>query len=192
MNTPKLDLIIGCMFSGKTTELLNRIRKAHLICDPTTVLIINNDKDKRYDESGSVCSHDKQAIYSISVDSLISVVNLTAYKKASVVFVDEAQFFPDLKAFALKAVEEDGKWVTICGLDGDFQRNKFGDIIDLIPYADTVYKTTALCLKCKDGTPALFSARLQSLCQDQVLVGEHDVYVPVCRKHYLMNQHNTM
>lgn len=189
MNTPKLDLIIGCMFSGKTTELMNRIRKAHLIY-PTTVLIINNDKDKRYDDSGSVCSHDKQVIRSMSVNDLSSVFDTTEYNAASVVFVDEAQFFSDLKTFCLKAVEEDGKWVTICGLDGDFQRNKFGDVVDLVPYADSVYKTTALCLECRDGTPALFSARLQSSCKDQVLVGEHDTYVPVCRKHYLVKQHS--
>lgn len=184
MNAPRLDLIFGCMFSGKTTELLNRIRKARLIY--STVLVINNKSDTRYDEAGAVCSHDRQNINAMSVENLNSVFETNEYKNASVVFIDEAQFFPDLKAFALKAVEEDGKWVTICGLDGDFQRNKFGEILDLIPYADTVYKTTALCLKCRDGTPALFSSRSESTCQDQVLVGEHDLYVPVCRKHYLM------
>lgn len=188
MNTPKLDIVMGCMFSGKTTELLNRIRKARLIY-PSSVLVINNRMDLRYDESGNVCSHDKQNIHAKSVTSLRSVFESDDYENASVIFVDEAQFFDDLKEFVLKAVEEDGKWVTVCGLDGDFQRNKFGQLIDLIPYADTVCKTTALCMTCKDGTPGLFSARSKT-CEntDQVLVGETDTYLPLCRKHYLESQ----
>ena len=184
MTNSKLDIIIGCMFSGKTTELLNRIRKAQLIY--STVLVINNNIDVRYDINGSVCSHDKQNIHAISVENLNSIVDTIEYKNASVIFVDEAQFFTDLKDFVLKAVETDGKWVTVCGLDGDFQRNKFGQIIDLIPYSDTIYKATALCMSCKDGTPGLFSSR-SNKCEniERVVVGESDMYKPLCRKHYL-------
>ena len=196
---PKLDLIIGCMFSGKTTELMNRIRKAHLIYSPSHVLVINHRNDTRYNDDARVCSHDKQNVNAISVEHLNSIMTTYEFARASMVFVDEGQFFSDLKDFALAAVEKHGKWVTVCGLDGDYQRNRFGQLIDLVRYADTVHKTTALCLECKDGTPALFSARIEPMVssqngdeagdgkngREQTVVGAQDKYIPVCRKHYL-------
>ena len=72
------------------------------------------------------------------------------------------------------------KKIYICGLDGDFQRNKFGQILDLIPLCDKVTKLTSLCSICKNGAPGIFSMRLSTEKQ-QTLVGS-DNYVPVCRK----------
>lgn len=80
-------------------------------------------------------------------------------------------------------MERDAKLVIISGLDGDFQRKSFGQILDLIPLADRVDKLSALCSKCRDGTPAIFSKRYAK-GTEQIAVGGLDSYLPVCRKHY--------
>ena len=77
--------------------------------------------------------------------------------------------------------------VFIVGLDGDFNRNKFGEILDLIPYADTCTKIHSLCKICKDGTPGIFSKRINN-CKDQTQIGANDTYIPVCRQHYLLSR----
>lgn len=179
-----LDIIIGCMFSGKTTELLNRIRKALIICN--NIVVVNHNLDNRYDKTGGyICSHDQQKIKALSCSNLKELLHNPDYKNSPIIFIDEAQFFSDLKSFVVHAVDVDNKWVTVCGLDGDFQRNKFGDILDLIPFADTVVKTSALCLKCCNGTKGLFSAKLKNQNQNQIDVGNEDKYIPVCRKHFI-------
>jgi thymidine kinase len=80
------------------------------------------------------------------------------------------------------------KKIYICGLDGDFERKKFGSILDLIPLCDKVSKLTSLCSLCKDGTPAIFSMRLTEE-KEQTIVGSNN-YIPVCRKCYKKNMKN--
>lgn len=179
----KLDIIIGCMFSGKTTQLLNRINKALVIYD--NVLIVNHSADKRYVDD-SICSHDKQYIHAVTCKFLSELFEKEEYMNTQVIFIDEGQFFQDLQEFAIIAVEQDNKWVTVCGLDGDSERKPFGQLLDIIPIADSIIKTTALCKYCKDGTPALFSAFISGNTKvEQMNVGGADKYVPLCRKHYL-------
>ena len=98
------------------------------------------------------------------------------------IFIDEAQFFEDLKKNVLYFVEKKHINVVIVGLDGDYNRNKFGEILDLIPYCDTCTKITALCKECNDGTPAIFTHRLNAN-DKQVEVGND--YISLCRAHYL-------
>ena len=100
------------------------------------------------------------------------------------VFIDEAQFFNDLKNPVLEIVEKFNINVVITGLDGDSNRNKFGEILDLIPYCDSCTKITALCQICKDGTSGIFSYR-KSNENSQVHLGAGNEYMAVCRKHYL-------
>jgi len=103
------------------------------------------------------------------------------YVQSEVVIINEAQFFPDL----VKGVEHmltSKKRIYLSGLDGDFQRKKFGEILDLIPLCDKVTKLNSLCAKCKDGKPALFSKRLTNETE-QTVVGNSN-YIPVCRKCY--------
>ena len=98
------------------------------------------------------------------------------------VFIEEAQFFNNLYEFVNKHLIN--KSFVIAGLDGDFKRNPFGDILKLIPLADKVKKLNALCKFCKDGTEAPFTKRL--IVSDEIkLVGGSDSYASVCRKHYL-------
>ena len=104
------------------------------------------------------------------------------YKNIHTLFIDEAQFFDNLKENVLGILEKLNINIVIVGLDGDFNRNKFGEILDLIPYCDTCQKITALCKECNDGTPALFTHR-NNKNNDQIEVGNN--YVSLCRYHYL-------
>ena len=84
-------------------------------------------------------------------------------------------------------VETLGKNVIVGGLDGDFLRCPIGEILQLIPYADSYTKKTALCKACNDGTPALFSHRVSDANKDQICIGSTESYVPLCRGHYLLS-----
>ena len=108
-----------------------------------------------------------------SLDNYIKVQN------SDVILINEGQFFEDLYE-VVNDMLKCNKRVYVCGLDSDFERKKFGQILDLIPICDKVVKLTSLCSKCKDGTPAIFSMRLTKEKQ-QTLVGS-DNYIPVCRK----------
>jgi len=99
-------------------------------------------------------------------------------KQADVILINEGQFFEDLYKIVVDLLKEDKK-VYVCGLDGDFERKKIGQILDLIPLCDKVTKLTSLCSICRDGTPGIFSMRLTDE-KSQILVGV-DNYAPVCR-----------
>ena len=176
----KLDLIIGCMFSGKTTELQNRVRSHKLFNDK--LIIINHVLDKRYNTE-HISSHDNIHINSKSINKLEDFVKSRDYIDNTTIFIDEAQFFSGLKEFVQKAVDVDNKWIIASGLDGDFERKKFGEILDLIPIADSITKKRAICVMCKDGTPGIFSKKTECNTSQQIDVGIH--YIAVCRHHYL-------
>jgi len=99
-------------------------------------------------------------------------------KQADVILINEGQFFEDLYKVVVDLLKENKK-VYVCGLDGDFERKKIGQILDLIPLCDKVTKLTSLCSICRDGTPGIFSMRLTDE-KSQILVGV-DNYAPVCR-----------
>ena len=133
-------------------------------------------------------THDRVQIPAVAVpvDGLLALLETPAFHAATAIVVDEAQFFTGgcLVPFVLRAVEEFGKHAVVVGLDGDAARQPFGDILTLIPLADTVEKKTALCRICCNGTPALFS-RSKKVASSQVLVGGAECYEPVCRRHFL-------
>ena len=99
------------------------------------------------------------------------------------ILVNEGQFFTDLKENILCWVEIFNLRVYVAGLDSDFERNKFGQINDLIPYCDKIEKLTSLCSNCKNGTKAIFSHRISSE-KSQVVVGSSN-YIPLCRKCFI-------
>ena len=100
-----------------------------------------------------------------------------------VILINEGQFFNDLVEHVLHYVEKMNKIVYVCGLDGDFRRNKFGSILDLIPYCDDITKLKAFCAGCKTGKKGLFSKRtIQN--ETQLVIG-NDIYMPVCRSCYV-------
>lgn len=173
MATGYLELIVGPMFSGKTTSLVNIYNEMK---DTENILVVNYSLDTRYDSS-KLSTHDKVMIPCEFMSELRS--NFDTMKKADVILINEGQFFPDIKDVVIELVETHHKKVYICGLDGDFKRNKFGELLDLLPYCDNIKKLTA---KCDCGKNALFSHRL-AISTDQVLIGSTN-YVPLCRRCY--------
>ena len=186
-----LELIIGPMFSSKTTTLLEIYKKCQFCNIP--VSIINHTIDTRYHNT-LISSHDNVMAPCLQANKLADVWTIDSdkgvnilLKSAEVILINEGQFFPDLYDVVVDMLNHNKK-IYICGLDGDFERKKFGTILDLIPLCDKVNKLTSLCSLCKDGTPAIFSMRLTEE-KEQTIVGSNN-YIPVCRKCYKKNMVN--
>ena len=182
MNT-RIEIILGCMFSGKSTELIRRCNRYHAI--GKTVTLINHALDTRTDDS--IKTHDGSKSVALKLTKLMDFIHVRDYRQAlydcSVIGIDEAQFFDDLVEFVI-AIERLNKIVIIAGLDGDSDRKPFGKIMECMPLCDSVVKLTALDMIKKDGTPAIFSKRI-SQSNDQVLIGNQDSYMAASRSSYL-------
>ena len=176
-----ITLIIGCMFSGKSTEIMRLIKRYKIL--KKQILIINHVTDQRYATS-SISTHDQQQIECEMAASLMPIKQTEKYRESQVIVIEEAQFFTDLFNFATNAADLDDKTVIVAGLSGDFNRNPFGDIQRLIPHAENITKLSALCVKCGDGILAHFSKRIDANNKDQTLVGTASEYIAVCRKHF--------
>jgi thymidine kinase len=187
MSCGKLELIIGPMFSGKSTELIREIRLAKII--DKKVLVIKPLIDNRYSEN-EITSHsfDSEKCETIS---MLEKIN-DKVGNYDLIVIDEGQFFPDLKKMVLHWVDDRNLHVIVGGLDGDFKRQPIGQILELIPYADKCKKISSLCKYCNNGTKALFSYR-KAKNEQQVQIGGAETYVPLCRQHYLFceNQDKT-
>jgi thymidine kinase len=175
-----ITLYLGCMFSGKTSELIKIYRKLMVI--NKKVLSINFAQDNRYSSEESIVSHNLDKIDCKKVSKL-SEVSDEIILSYDYIIIDEGQFFSDLKDYVIKWCEKYKKNIIVIGLDGDYKRNPFGQILDLIPIADNVTKLKAMCKLCNDGTEALFTHRL-STEDEQIVIGNSN-YIPVCRQHYL-------
>lgn len=182
MNT-RVEIILGCMFSGKSTELIRRCNRYSAI--GKSIIMINHTLDTR--TADNIQTHDGAKKVAIKLTKLMDFIENKKYRnmlyESSVIGIDESQFFDDLVEFVI-AVERLNKIVIIAGLDGDSERKPFGQILQCIPLCDTVVKLTALDMIKKDGTPAIFSKRTKQI-QGQVLVGDQDSYIAVCRENYL-------
>jgi thymidine kinase len=185
-NEGYLEIILGPMFSGKTTRLLEVYN--HYSYINKNVAVLNYAEDKRYHES-MLSTHDHKMIPCIMTLDLNDVwkneknIHYRELHNADVVLINEGQFFKDLKEVVLDMVEHQYKTVYICGLDGDFKRQKFGEILDLVPYCDIVTKLKSLCSVCKNGKRALFSHRVTE-DTNQISIGSSN-YKPLCRSCYL-------
>uniref|UniRef100_A0A0D9VNK5 Thymidine kinase n=1 Tax=Leersia perrieri TaxID=77586 RepID=A0A0D9VNK5_9ORYZ len=181
----EIHVIVGPMFAGKTTALLRRVQLE--AGTGRNVALIKSDKDNRYGLD-SVVTHDgtKMPCWALpELSSFQDKLGTEAYDKVDVIGIDEAQFFDDLHDFCCNAADRDGKIVVVAGLDGDYKRNKFGSVLDIIPLADSVTKLTARCELC--GRRAFFTLRKTRETKTE-LIGGADVYMPVCRQHYLDGQ----
>jgi thymidine kinase len=181
-----LELILGPMFSGKTTRILEIYN--HYSYIQKRIMVINYAEDKRYHET-MLSTHDHKMIpcvLEIDLKDMWTNPNNKNYSQihnSSVILINEGQFFCNLKEVVIDMVENNNKTVYICGLDGDFKRNKFGEILDLLPFCDNVVKLKSLCSLCRNGKRALFSYRVTEE-QGQVSIGS-DNYKPLCRCCYL-------
>ncbi len=183
-----LELFLGPMFAGKSSAILGVIRRNSIIGRQT--LCLTSALDNRYTTEARIVSHNQESHPATAVSRLLPLLESPEFQAAECVIVEEAQFFPDLREFVLAAVEQRGKDVICVGLDGDSERKPFGQLLDLIPYADKVQKFTALCRTCADGTPAIFTYRRPGAPTTQVAVGGQDTYEPLCRHHFLEARHD--
>jgi thymidine kinase len=178
-----LDLYLGPMFAGKSSAILGVVRRNEIIGRKT--LCLTSALDTRYSTEARIVSHNKESYPAVAISTLMPVICMHSFNSAECIVIEEAQFFPDLRDFALAAVEGCGKHVICVGLDGDSERRPFGQLLDLIPFADNVRKFKALCTHCRNGTEAIFTLRKSGASGSQIAVGGQDTYEPLCRRHYM-------
>lgn len=169
-------MVCGSMFSGKTEELIRRVKRAQYA--KQLIEIYKPMVDARYHEN-HVVSHDANSREAIAVESSVNILLL--YKGAEVVAIDEAQFFDQELVRVCDELASRGVRVIVAGLDMDFRGEPFGPVPALMAKAEYVTKVHAICSVC--GDVALYSYRL-SAEEQQVLVGEKESYEPRCRRHF--------
>lgn len=174
-----LNIIIGPMFSGKTTELINLYTNSIY----NKKVIINHNIDKRYTDESSVTSHDKVSLPAISMTQLDDILHNDIILSNEEFYIDESQFFPDLFKVVTKLLDYN-KRIFLCGLDGDFKKIPFndGEILKLIPYCNDIQKLHAKCYIC--GQNASYTKRLVKNNNEQILVGTDEMYQPSCYIHH--------
>jgi thymidine kinase len=171
-----IEVITGSMFSGKTEELIRRLRRAQFA--GLKVEIFKPSIDNRYSES-RVVSHDENSIVSTPVDNASAILLLAGEVK--VIGIDEAQFFDNSIVDVCNKLADNGIRTVIAGLDMDFMGNPFGPMPALLAIAEYVTKVHAICMRC--GNLAQYSYRKSDEAQ-VVVLGEKDKYEPLCRSCY--------
>ena len=193
-----LEIILGSMYSGKSTRIVE-IYKQCKFCN-ISVTVINHIIDNRYDDE-LLSTHDKIKIPCIKAGRLSDIwisdkildkdiSNITRNQEkllvstSDVILINEGQFFEDLYEVVRDMVNQKKK-VHICALDGDYERKKFGQVLDLIPHCNNFMKLTAWCSLCENGTPGIFSKRITGESIQTVIGSEN--YIPVCRNCFEKN-----
>ncbi|HET6557623.1 MAG TPA: thymidine kinase [Prolixibacteraceae bacterium] len=174
--TGSIEVIAGSMFSGKTEELIRRLKRAKIA--RLRVEIFKPAIDTRYSLS-EVVSHDENTIISTPVENSGNIILLTG--DVDVIGIDEAQFFDNGLIDVCTSLANQGIRIIIAGLDMDFKGKPFGPIPGLMAVADHITKVHAICMRC--GDVAQFSHRI-SKAEKLVLLGEKDEYEPLCRSCY--------
>ncbi|MBR4000744.1 MAG: thymidine kinase [Bacteroidales bacterium] len=168
-----VEVICGSMFSGKTEELIRRLRRAQFAGQK--IAIFKPKVDVRYSED-NIVSHDLKSIPSIPINSATDIFLMDS--DVRVVGIDEAQFFDDTLIKVVQTLADRGVRVIVAGLDMDYLGNPFGPMPALMAIAEEVQKVHAICVKC--GNLAHHSHRLVKN-ENLVVLGEKDVYEPLCR-----------
>jgi thymidine kinase len=171
-----IEVITGSMFSGKTEELIRRLRRAQFA--GLKVEIFKPSLDNRYSET-RVVSHDDKSIISTPVDNASAILLLAG--DVNVVGIDEAQFFDNSIVEVCSTMADNGIRLVIAGLDMDFMGKPFGPMPALLAIAEYVTKVHAICMRC--GNLAQYSFR-KSGDEQVVLLGEKNLYEPLCRNCY--------
>jgi len=168
-----MEVICGCMFSGKTEELIRRLKRAQIAGQKTE--IFKPRIDTRYDQV-DIVSHDASRIRSTPVDNCFNIMLMVS--GVDVVGIDETQFFDEGIVEVAEELVLQGLRVIIAGLDMDYLGKPFGPVPGLLARAEYITKLHAICVKC--GDIANYSYRKPKI-DDQVLLGDKDVYEPRCR-----------
>ncbi len=173
-----IEVITGCMFSGKTEELIRRLRRAQIA--KQNVKIFKPKIDLRY-SSNNIVSHNEQSMPSIIVEYPREILEYAA--EAQVIGIDEAQFFDLTLVEVCNQLANEGKRVIVAGLDQDYRGIPFEPIPQLLAIAEYITKTLAICVVC--GNPADKTQRKIS-SSERVLVGAQETYEARCRRcHYI-------
>lgn len=168
-----IEVVCGSMFSGKTEELLRRLKRAQIARQ--NVALFKPETDTRFSED-EIVSHDENTMPGTVVESATDILRLAS--DADVVGIDEAQFFDNALVDVSQQLARDGRRVVIAGLDQDYLAKPFEPIPQLMAVAEHVTKLHAVCMVC--GAPANHSQRIVA-SDERVLVGEKDAYEPRCR-----------
>uniref|UniRef100_A0A6B2G7L8 Thymidine kinase n=1 Tax=Myxobolus squamalis TaxID=59785 RepID=A0A6B2G7L8_MYXSQ len=172
----RIHVIMGPMFSGKTTELLRNIERLKFA--KYNICLVTYSNDTRYSSTPSIATHTKQfheALYCEKMEDIID--KLSEY---DAIGIDEAHFIPDVVKYS-EILANKGKIVIVSGLDGSFQRKEFGNFLDIIPLAEKVEKLSAVCIKC--CMDASFTTRTVMSTEIE-LIGGSDKYIATCRRCY--------
>lgn len=169
-----IEVICGCMFSGKTEELIRRLRRAQIARQ--RVVIFKPRIDNRY-SADRIVSHNTQSLDSIVIDKPCEILELA--QNAQVIGIDEGQFFSRELVDVSEQLANKGKRVIIAGLDQDFRGQPFEPIPQLLSVAEYITKTLAICMVC--GNPADRTQRITDQ-HELVVVGAQNVYEARCRK----------
>jgi thymidine kinase len=173
-----IEVITGCMFSGKTEELIRRLRRAKIA--KQKVVIFKPIIDTRYSKN-SIVSHSDQSLPSILINDVSEILELI--EDAQVIGIDEAQFFSTDLVDACNRLADEGKRVIVAGLDMDYRGIPFEPIPQLLSVAEYITKSLAICVVC--GNPADRTQR-KTASSERVIVGAADMYEARCRKcHYI-------
>ncbi|MHB8580652.1 MAG: thymidine kinase [Ignavibacteriaceae bacterium] len=176
-----IEVIAGCMFSGKTEELIRRLRRATIA--KQKVKIFKPKIDNRYSMS-DIVSHSEQSLPSILIDDINEVLNIA--NDSDVIGIDEAQFFSNDIVSVCNQLANKGKRIIIAGLDQDYRGIPFEPMPQLLAIAEYITKTLAICMVC--GNPADKTQR-KTKSEELVVVGAADIYEARCRKcHYIPNE----
>jgi thymidine kinase len=171
-----IEVICGSMFSGKTEELIRRLKRAEFA--QQKIQIFKPQIDTRYDAL-KIVSHEGREITSIPVQNSQSIQLLVDIENTDVVGIDEGQFFDSNLVEVATYLANHGIRVIIAGLDMDYKGNPFGVMPKLLAVAEYVTKVHAICVKC--GNLAYVSHRISS-SENLILLGEKDSYIPLCRQ----------
>jgi thymidine kinase len=177
MNPGWIEVIVGCMFSGKTEELIKQLKRAQYANQK--LLVFKPRIDDRYSED-HVASHNQSLFPSTVVASSFEILS-RIQKNTQVVGIDEGQFFDEDLIDVASALANAGKRVIIAGLDTDWKGRPFGNIPALMAIAEVVRKQHAICMVC--GEPATRTQRLVA-AEDDILVGSSEAYEARCRTHF--------
>ena len=177
-DTGWIEVITGCMFSGKTEELIRRLRRAQIA--KQQIKIFKPKIDKRFADD-SIVSHSEQSLPSIQIKDINDVIDLS--DDAQVIGIDEAQFFSEDIINVCTELADKGKRVIVAGLDQDYRGIPFEPIPLLLAIAEYITKSLAICVEC--GNPADKTQR-KTTSSERVIVGASDIYEARCRKcHYI-------
>ena len=175
-----IEVIAGCMFSGKTEELIRRLRRAKIA--KQNVIVFKPKIDTRYSVD-EIVSHSEQSLPSVIVETPQEILDLS--KDAQVIGIDEAQFFSKEIVDVCNQLANDGKRVLVAGLDQDYRGIPFEPMPQLLAIAEYITKTLAICVVC--GNPADKTQR-KIISTERVVVGASDIYEARCRKCHFIPQ----